>query len=182
MERGGHRPAPPFAMPLTKWRLCTRCSSAVPQGHNLPQHPHGQQLHQIDLKFNQRVRLKHTNSLHLELVDMVALIANNAVALITNNAVAFLSGETSDSPTFIASQDFFLKAILIFGFQIDLSLPHTGYSSTACSPAAAPALTRSTTSRKACKPLPGSVLTSQLGFHFMGCAGQLLLELFHFVK
>ena len=57
--------------------------------------PHGQKLHKIswpDLKFNQWVRLKHTQSSYLELVDTVASIANNAVA--------FLSGETSVSPHF----------------------------------------------------------------------------------
>lgn len=54
--------------------------------------------------------------MYLELVETMALTANNAVA--------FLSGETSESPTFLAFQDFFLK-IIIFDFQTDLSLPHT---------------------------------------------------------
>lgn len=51
------------------------------------------------------------------------------MALIANNAVAFLSGETSESHAFLAFQDFFFKIILIFDFQTDLSLPHTGYFS-----------------------------------------------------
>lgn len=114
--------------------------------HAGPRPGSGQQIHKTswpDLKFCQQVRLKHTQSLHLEIVDTVALIANNAVA--------FFSGESSDCPTFLAFQDFFLKIILTFTSTMIFHGLTLGISTT-FSPAAALALTRSTRSASPAGP------------------------------
>lgn len=107
----------------------------------------GQQIHKIswlDLKFYQQVRLKQIKSLYLETGDIVALT--------TNKAVAFFAGETSDSPTFLAIRDLFLKMILTFTSKLTFHRLTLGISTTTFSPAAAPALTRSARSASPAGP------------------------------
>lgn len=118
-----------------------------------------------DLKFNQRVRLKHTEASYLELADTMALTANNAVA--------FLPGETSERSTFLAFQGFFLKIIFENNLnELTCHCPTLGTSSPPLARLRLPHQAREQQSAQGLAGQRGSRWRVGSVFAFMGYAGQ----------